>query len=203
MEKITTIKNLREVLQSFCEPAYAESVRRFFKTGPGDYAEHDRFMGVRMPNLRRLARQAEDFSLSKIQGFLRSSWHEERMLALLILLRKFRKLDEREAVYDFYGEHFSYVNNWDLVDASAPVLIGEYWRTRSHPQALKILMRWARSACLWERRIAMVGTLGFIRAGYFEPTFVLAKTLFKDPHDLMHKAVGWMLREVGKRDRPC
>jgi 3-methyladenine DNA glycosylase AlkD len=173
-------------------------LQRFFKTNDGQYGEGDRFIGVRVPVLRQLCRDCRGASLAQIQRLLRSRVHEERALALLLLVDAFSRADDRgrRAIYDFYLSNTRFINNWDLVDASAEHIVGAWLRERSRTP----LTRLARSASLWERRIAIVGTYHFIKRGEVEETFRIADLLLGDPHDLIHKATGWMLREAGKRD---
>jgi 3-methyladenine DNA glycosylase AlkD len=194
--------NVREVQRAFRALGDAEDARnlaRFFKTGPGDYGEGDRFLGIRMPVVRQCVRTYEDLSLRGIGALLKSSWHEERMLALLIMVRQFKRGDDvaRRALYSLYLARTDRINNWDLVDLSAEHIVGGWLFERSR----KPLYRLARSSSLWERRIAILATFHFIRQGEFTDTLAIAERLLGDRHDLIHKALGWMLREVGKRDR--
>lgn len=173
---------------------------RYFKTGPGEYGEGDRFLGVMAAPLRKLAREARGLPLREALKLLESPLHEVRSLGLLILVEAYRRGSEelRQSIYDLYLAHTGCINGWDLVDCSAPHIVGAHMRSRSRAP-LRML---ARSKSLWERRIAILATLHFIRMGEFGPTFEIAKALLGDEEDLIHKAVGWMLREVGKRDRP-
>jgi 3-methyladenine DNA glycosylase AlkD len=185
-------------LQRLADPADAEVLRRFFKTGPGEYGEGDRFLGIRVPRLRALARTSRSLPHEQVLTLLRAPWHEARLLALLLLVEQYRRgtAAERAAIYDAYLGHTRYINNWDLVDSSAEHILGAHLR----PENLTALERLARSESLWERRMAILATFHWIRQGEFRPTLRLAGLLLEDPHDLIHKAVGWMLREVGKRD---
>jgi 3-methyladenine DNA glycosylase AlkD len=171
-------------------------LQRFFKTGAGEYGEGDVFLGVRVPAIRRLVREADAASMGEVIGLLGSRYHEERLLALLVLVRRFERGDDRRRreVFGVYLRCMGRVNNWDLVDLSAPNIVGGWLLTR--PRG--VLRRLVRSGVLWERRIAV---LAFIRAGEYADTLDLCERLLGDTHDLMHKACGWMLREVGKRDR--
>ena len=189
---------IRRELKALSTPARAAAVQRFFKTGPGEYGEGDRFLGVTVPALRKVAASYRDLPLAATSGLLRSAWHEERLLALLILVRQYTvgTPAQRDAIYRVYLENTSYINNWDLVDSSASI-VGEHLRGR----AGAALRRLARSPLLWERRIAIVATYTYIKRGEFDETLKVAALLLDDRHDLIHKAVGWMLREVGKRDR--
>jgi len=178
---------------------HAERAKRFFKTGAGEYAEGEVFLGIQMPVLRKLARKYKEISLTEAQKLLRSGYHEQRMLSLLMLVEKFTDGDEkhRERVYQLYLKNTRYINNWDLVDASAYKILGEYLLDRDRD----VLVELAKSPLWWERRIAMVATYQLIRDKQYNDTFKLAKILLKDSEDLVQKAVGWMLREVGNRDR--
>lgn len=193
------LRDLRRQLHAFARPAKAEILRGFFKTGQGEYGEGDRFLGIQVPVLRSLARVGRGATLAQIRALLASPWHEERLLGLLMLVETYRTGDEstRQRVYDLYLASTDRVNNWDLVDLSAPNIVGTHLLDRSRAP----LLRLARSRSLWERRIAIVATHAFIRRGEFDDTLRIADRLLADRHDLIHKAVGWMLREVGKRDR--
>lgn len=189
-------KALESELQLLGTPERAASSQWFFKTGKGQYGEGDRFIGIAVPVLRKAALKYVDLPLSDIQKLLTSPWHEIRLAALEILVARYEKgsPEEQQDIYEFYLSQTARINNWDLVDASAPSIVGEHLRRRSR----KPLYRLAESADIWERRIAMVSTLTLIRSGDTEDALTLAEKLFGDRHDLMHKAVGWMLREVGK-----
>ncbi len=170
----------------------------FFKTGPGEYGEGDRFVGVRVPVLRKLVKEFAEADEATLHALLESDVHEDRALALFILVRQFEKGNEvdRARIYRFYLDHTCRINNWDLVDLSAPQVVGGYLVNRSR----RPLYRLVRSKSLWERRIAILATFTFIRQGDFADTLALADLLLGDREDLIHKAVGWMLREIGKRD---
>ena len=193
------LAELRAELHALADEDDAAGFRRFFKTGPGEYGEGDRFLGVRVPVLRRLARAARALPLADALELLRSPWHEERLLALLVLVEAYGRGDaaEREEIHRAYLAHTRWVDNWDLVDSSAHHLVGAHL----DPGDLELLEGLARSDSLWERRIAMIATLHWIRQGVFAPALRVAGLLLHDRHDLIHKAVGWMLREVGNRDR--
>jgi 3-methyladenine DNA glycosylase AlkD len=193
-----SLKSLLERLDTIANDEYAAVSRSFFKTGPGEYSEDDVFRGIRVPQLRKVARQYADLGYRDLQKLIRSKYHEDRLLALLILLLKYRKTDETEQdrIYGFYVRNMKSVNNWDLVDLSAEHIIGAWlWERAKRP-----LTDWAKSNNLWERRIAIVSTFHFIRKNEFAETLRIARILLRDEEDLIHKAVGWMLREVGKRD---
>jgi 3-methyladenine DNA glycosylase AlkD len=192
-------KAISAQLHALASPDTANILQRFFKTGPGQYGEGDLFLGIKIPPLRALAKQHRDADLATIVALLGSKYHEERMFALLLLMQCYNTADERgkQAVYDLYLGSTRHINNWDLVDVSAPHIVGRHLEARPR----KALQRMAKSESLWERRIAMVSTLHFIRRNDFTDTLRIAEMLLDDRHDLMHKAVGWMLREVGKRDQ--
>ncbi len=185
-------------LRRLGDEATAQVLRRFFKTGPGEYGEGDTFVGLKVPALRRLAREYQRLHLVEAEGLLRSPIHEARMLALLILVRQFTKgnADLKRRIHELYLRNVARVNNWDLVDASAEHLVGGYLASRGRG----LLDRLAGSALVWERRISILATFQFIKRGEFADTLRIAALLLEDKHDLIHKAVGWMLREIGKRD---
>ncbi|MBN1207878.1 MAG: DNA alkylation repair protein [Myxococcaceae bacterium] len=195
----------RTIMQELAKVADAEKAAfypRFFKTGPGEYAEGDQFLGVTVPHQRRIARCHRDAPLPELAKLVGSPIHEHRLTGFLILTEQYRKADEatRERLYDFCNKHLEQLNNWDLVDTVAPKLIGAHLIT--HPELRKKLYTLSRSPSVWKRRIAIIATQAFIRRGDFADTLALAEALLRDPHDLLHKAVGWMLREVGERDLP-
>lgn len=173
-----------------------EILPRFFKTETGQYGEGDCFMGVIVPNTRKVAKSAAALPLEVVEMLLESEWHESRLCALLILVERYRKDPER--IVRFYLSHTRWVNNWDLVDLSAPYILGEHMASQKDRS---ILYELADSPVMWEQRIAIVSTLMLIRKGQFDDTMKLAGKLLKTRHDLIQKAVGWMLREVGKRDK--
>ncbi len=191
-------RTVQRRLRSFADPEVAAILARFFKTGPGQYGEGDRFIGVKVPTTRKVAKEFKNLPLTEVECLLHSEIHEERLLALVILVGQFEQGDDatRKSIYDLYLANICHINNWDLVDLSAPQIVGGYLHNRSR----KPLDRLAKSASLWERRISVVATHWFIRHGDFNGTLKIAKILLGDKEDLIHKAVGWMLREVGKRD---
>ena len=186
-------------LQSVGTPEKAAHLQRFFKTGPGQYGEGDVFIGVVVPHTRGIAKTNQQTPLTEISKLLKSKFHEARLCALLILTERFKKATEkdRKEIFEFYLKNASCVNNWDLVDLTCPTVVGEYLLDKDRD----ILYKLAKSKCLWEQRVAIVSTYAFIRKNDFFDTLELSERLFTHKHDLMHKAVGWMLREVGKRDR--
>lgn len=194
---MTNIDDIRQCLLSN-QSLSQEEVRRWFKTAPGSYAHHDRFLGVRVPDIRKIARLYQDVDLAVINILLKSTYNEERLLALFVLIRQYQKGDEdrRKHIYNFYLDKLKYVNNWNLVDASAHYILGHHLYDKDR----SIIYHLAQSEQLWEKRIAIVATWYFIRQGDINTTFLVAKMLLKDSHDLIHKAVGWMLRETGKKN---
>jgi len=193
-----SLNELKKTVKKSANPAQAKILSRFFKTGEGEYGEGDKFLGIKVPISRAIAKQFNDLSLEEIQEVIKSSIHEERLIALFILTEQFRKADEpkKKIIFNFYLKNTKRVNNWDLVDLSAERIIGAYLLDKDK----KILFKLARSKNLWERRIAIMSTFHFIRNGFYETTLEIADLLLKDEHDLIHKAVGWMLREIGNRN---
>ncbi len=198
MSRPLRLSDLRNEVRQLTDPERGRFLQRFFKTGPGEYAEGDVFAGLSVPQTRQLARRYSGLPFDQTLQLLKSKIHEERLLALLIWVRQFRTGDPltRRRIHQVYLKHSKFVNNWDLVDLSAEIIVGEYLRDRSR----SVLKTLARSTWLWNRRIAVLATFAFIKTGEFNETLALAKMLLNDEHDLIHKAIGWMLREVGKRD---
>jgi 3-methyladenine DNA glycosylase AlkD len=186
-------------LRSLRNPADAAFLAGFFKTGPGEYGDGDLFIGVRVPTIRKVAREFKSLPPAEVVRLLHSEIHEERLAALVILVLQTEKCDAetQKRVYDLYLANTKYINNWDLVDLSAPQLVGAYLYDKNR----RPLYRLAKSSRLWDRRISILATFHFIRQGDFDDTLRIAEMLLADPQDLIHKAVGWMLREVGKRDQ--
>lgn len=195
-----TLNQLRKELRSQATPAHAEVSQRFFKTGPGEYGEGDLFMGLKVPQIRAMLPRTDEMDEGGVLELLRSKWHEERLLALLILVRRFQRAKKepeiQRQIVTLYLGNTEWVNNWDLVDSSAPHLLGAWLLERDRA----VLGRLAGSDNLWEQRIAVLATQAFIRANDFRDTLRLCAGFLNHEHDLMHKACGWMLREVGKRD---
>lgn len=194
--------NAQEVeleLRSLASPQRARSSAWFFKSAPGQYAEGDKFLGVTVPEQRKIARKYRDLPLLETKKLIISPWHEERLTALFILVAQYSKADKKikKEIASFYHKNRRYVNNWDLVDSSAPYILGDY--LTNHSRA--VLLRLAKSGSIWDRRIAVLSTFAWIKQGDFTDAFKIAGILINDSHDLIQKAVGWMLREVGKRDR--
>jgi 3-methyladenine DNA glycosylase AlkD len=191
-------KALQTRLRALGNPKDADFLAGFFKTGPGQYGEGDVFIGVRVPVIRKLAKEFALLPLPEVENLLHSPIHEERLAALVILVAQAAQAEAktRKAIYDFYLANTEFINNWDLVDLSAPQIVGACLADRSR----RPLYGLAKSSWLWDRRISILATFHFIRLGDFNDTLKIAEMLLGDPEDLMHKAVGWMLREVGKRD---
>ena len=176
----------------------AEHSQRFFKTGKGEYGEGDIFLGIRVPLLRRLVKKYGGISIAEVRKLLHSKFHEERLLAVLMLVQLFKSADEsvQKQVYDLYLENTEFINNWDIVDISASNIVGAHLYEKDKAPLYDLV----QSKNLWERRISIISTFYFIRQNEFDDTLKLAKILLNDKEDLIHKAVGWMLREVGKRE---
>ncbi len=193
-----TLKAAQSALYKRKDPVKAEFLKRFFKTAKGEYAEGDQFLGITVPVNRSIAKDFRQLPLKDVFQLLRSKFHEGRLMALFILEHQFKKSDEKvriRIIKEYLRLSGKYVNNWDLVDSSAPYLLGKYLEDKPRD----VLYKLARSANLWEKRIAIISTLHFIKQDDYKDTLALAKILMNDKHDLIHKAVGWMLREVGKR----
>ena len=189
----------REEIRALANKEIAENSLRFFKTGKGEYGYGDIFLGVRVPKIRLIAKKHIDISIIDMKTLIQSKYHEERLLGLIILVNKYSKTKDRkikDQLYKIYISSFKYINGWDLVDVTCPHIIGEHLRDKDR----SILYTWAKSDDIWTKRIAIVSTHCFIRKNDLEDTFKIAEILFQDKHDLIHKAVGWMLREAGKRD---
>lgn len=189
-------------LKSLKNSTRAHELQRFFQTGPGQYGEGDIFLGLRVPQVRAVAKTYSTLELMEVGKLMQSELHEIRLCGVILLANQFKASHDprtRKQIFDIYVKATSdgYVNNWDLVDVSAPT-IGVYLLGISNP--MPTLVKLAKSKGLWERRLAVLFTFAFIRAGEYEPTLIIAEILLKDPHDLIHKAVGWMLREVGNRN---
>ncbi len=206
----TKFKLLKNEIKQLKNPAKAKILQGFFKTGGGEYGEGDIFLGITVPLQRQLVKQCwQDLTLADIDALLKSKFHEERLIALLILVKKFTStkiLNQKSEIYKFYLSHTKYINNWDLVDLSAPNIVGEYLYSLSldgRGVGVRVknqtLLRLAKSKNLWERRIAILATFAFIKKRDPKDSLVIVKMLLTDKHDLIHKAVGWMLREIGKR----
>lgn len=198
----TLLKHLQTELYALEDPARAKFLQGFFKCGPGEYAEGDVMLGISVPAQRKIAKKHAALPLAQVKKLLPSKLHEFRFVALVILTMQYRKADtaRKKQIAKFYLDHLRFVNNWDLVDTSAPQIIGDYFFNYDRRAGEKTLRGLARSPDLWERRVAMVATQYFIRMNDHRLTLEIAEALLRDEHDLIHKASGWMLREVGKRD---
>jgi 3-methyladenine DNA glycosylase AlkD len=193
-----TLSDLERDLARAADPERARQAQSFFKTGKGQYGEGDQFLGIPVPVLRQIAKRYRHLRFRDLEKLLRSSLHEHRFTALEILVFQYEGGDTRrkQKVFDFYLKHTRFINNWDLVDTSTPYIVGEHLLARPR----KVLYRLAKSKDIWERRIAILATLAFIKRSDLDDTFAIAALLLNDKHDLIHKAVGWMLRETGKRE---
>ncbi|MBM3283575.1 DNA alkylation repair protein [Candidatus Gottesmanbacteria bacterium] len=189
------LADLQKELRSLSDQKRARSLAWFFKTGKGDYGEGDKFIGITMPDIHKIARRYQSLGIPDLEKLVSSDIHEERMTALIIMTLKYPK--EKEKFYKLYLKNRKYINNWDLVDVTCGRIVGDYLLDQSRD----ILYKFARSRNLWEKRIAIISTAMFIRHNDFLDTLKIAEILMKDRHDLIHKAVGWMLREIGKKDK--
>ena len=192
-----TAAAIEQRLHEVAEPERAPALQRFFRTGPGEYGEGDVFMGVRVPELRKLVKEYRGTPLKQTLTLLRSQYHEARLLALLLMVDAYQRSDDatRQAIYDAYLANTGRINSWDLVDSSAEQIVGGWLADKPHG----LLDRLARSTHLWSRRVAIIATFHYIQRGEHRDAIRIATILVNDTHDLIHKAVGWMLREVGKR----
>lgn len=190
------IRKLKEDIRKLANPKKAKVYQRFFKTGIGEYGEGDIFLGLTVPQSRKIAIKYKDLDFPEIKKLLQSKMHEERLIAVLLLVYNFNEGDEKGKgeTYDFYLANTKYINNWDLVDLSAYKIVGQYLMNKSK----NILFNLSRSKNIWERRISIIATYQFIKSGRYQETLRISKILLRDEHDLIQKAVGWMLREVGK-----
>ncbi len=199
------LKNLKQDLEKEAEPDKKQDLQRFFKTGPGQYGEGDIFLGVMVPQTRKIAKKYTDMPIPQVETLLNSKIHEERLAAILILVQKYLTSSssgddnaKQEEVVSTYLANSKKINNWDLVDLSAHKILGNHML--HNKKRRKILYSFARSKNLWERRISIISTMAFIKNNDFDDVLRISKILLNDKHDLIHKAVGWMLREIGKKD---
>ena len=192
-----SVIELKRIVKKHSNPEAAKFLQRFFKTGKGEYAEGDVFAGIKVPVSREIAKQFKSLGLNDLANVIKSKIHEERLIALFILVDKMKKAGdkEKEKIYKFYLKNLKYVNNWDLVDLSAEKIIGEYLFDKERELLFKLT-----KGNLWERRIAVMSTFNFIKKNDYSTTMRICKLLLNDKEDLIHKAAGWMLREIGKRD---
>ena len=193
------LTQLKKELKRHSNPEKAKLLSRFFKTGKGEYGEGDVFIGLTVPEQRAIAKNYYDMSLKDLQSLLNTKIHEYRLTALFILMYQYSKADDKEKkkIYDFYLRNTKNINNWDLIDLSSHKIVGDYLLFYSSEK--KVLYKLARSKSLWEKRISIISTAKFISENKFEDTLRISEILLNDTHDLIHKAVGWMLREIGKR----
>ena len=199
---MSSLDDLKNDMFALENPAKAHFLKGFFKSGPGEYAEGDVMLGINVPAQRKIAKKYSTLPLAQVKRLLASREHEFRFVALVVLTAQYRKANaqEKKTIVRFYLAHLRYINNWDLVDTSAPQILGDYFFNHDKPGGGKMFRRLARSKNLWERRMAIVGTQYFIRMNDHALTLEIAQMLLADKHDLIHKAAGWMLREAGKRD---
>lgn len=195
---MNSFQELIKEYKKLANPKQAKNLQRFFKTGKGEYGEGDVFLGIKVPVQRSAVKKYCDLPVKDVVKHLKSKIHEHRLSALFILVCKYQKVDDalKKQIFDLYLENTKYINNWDLVDLSAPNIVGDYLKVRSR----KVLYELASSKNLWERRIAILSTFAFIRSNDFKDALAIAKSILSDKHDLIHKAAGWMLREIGKRN---
>lgn len=185
-------------LESYSDPGKAEHSKRFFKSGPGEYGEGDKFLGITVPNQRKVARKFRKMNLDEVRKLLQNEYHEARLTAVMLLVYKIEKSDEHvfEDVVRFYLKNLGYVNNWDIVDSSCHQILGRFLFNKEKD----LLYELAQSENLWEKRVSMITCYHFIKRDDFEDALKIAELLLYDDHDLIHKAVGWMLREIGNRN---
>lgn len=218
-----TLKKLKKELREIADPKKAKLLQRFFKTRKGEYGEGDVFLGITVPQSRKIAKKYYSLDIKQLKELIASKFHEERLIALFILINKYRTINYRGICFHFYLKNMRYIDNWDLVDLSAPNIIGDYLfrgpvglhprptasvaplpacarRGSPTPATPELLINLARSKNVWERRIAVLATFKSIKENQFKESLEIAELLLKDKHDLIHKAIGWMLREIGKRD---
>ena len=195
------LSQLTQDFQSLADSQQAQQLQRFFKTGKGQYGEGDIFLGIKVPEQRKIAKKYSSLSLKEIQELLNSKIHEYRLTGLIILTNQYKKSKKdkfkQRQIFELYLKNTQNINNWDLVDLSAPIIVGDF----AQKEGTEILKQLAKSDSLWEKRIAIISTLPLIKKRNFGETLTISEMLIKDDHDLIHKAVGWMLREVGKRNQ--
>ena len=191
-------QEISNYLKSLSNPEIAEHSQRYFKTAKGEYGFGDKFLGIRVPIVRQVVKKYKTTSLSNAEKLLKSEFHEIRLFALLLLVYQFSRadLDKQDKIYNLYLKNTKYINNWDLVDSSAHHIVGAYLENKDR----SILVKLSKSKLIWDRRIAIIATAYFIQNKHYKDTLRISKTLINDKEDLIHKAVGWMLREIGKRD---
>ena len=193
-----SLTEIRKAISKQKNPTQALVLQRFFKTGKGEYGEGDIFYGIKVPEQRTIAKQFKDLTFDDLKELIKSKVHEERLITAFILVDQYKRGDEKKKkiIFDFYLKNRKGINNWDLVDLSAPKIVGAYLIDKEK----ELLYKFANSNDLWEKRISIISTQAFIREHFFEDTLNISKILLGDKHDLIHKAVGWMLREIGNRD---
>ena len=194
-----TLAELDAKLDTLADPSKAKDSAWFFKTGKGEYGEGDQFLGIKVPELRKLSKQYKALDINEVQALVESKWHEKRLLAIFILVLQYQKKkpDRKKEIYDFYLTHRKHINNWDIIDSSARQIVGHYLEDKDRT----LLYDFAKTGNLWERRIAVLATFWYIPKGDFQSSLEIAEILLDDSEDLIHKAMGWMLREIGKADK--
>jgi len=194
---MNSLQAIKKELQSLADPQIAQHSQRFFKTGKGDYGEGDVFLGIRVPVIRKLAKRFHNLPLDNIESLLKSKFHEQRLLALIMMVNLFKKSDShtQQQIFNTYINNIEYINNWDLIDTTTPHIVGTYLFDKNR----QLLFNYAESENLWQRRISVLACLYFIQRDDFKDFIEIAETLVNDQHDLIHKAVGWMLREAAKK----
>ena len=206
MKKELNLNQLEKTLKKESNKKQSKILQRFFKTGPGEYGEGDIFLSIKVPIQRQISKQFENLNLKQLQILLNSKIHEKRLIALFILIKQYQKAEKlknnkiKQEIFNFYLKNTKKVNNWDLVDLSAPNIIGKYLFHNKNKTPRKILYKLVKSQNLWQRRISILATFEFIKNHEFKDSLKIAKLLLNDKHDLIHKAVGWMLREIGKKN---
>jgi len=195
---MTALQDIKNECQSLADPETARHSQRFFKTGKGEYGEGDIFLGIRVPVIRQLAKKYHQLPLNNITSLLKSKYHEQRLLALIMLVNLYKKSDDttRKTIFDIYINNFKYINNWDLIDTTTPHIVGAYLFDKDR----SLLYEFAASDNLWKRRMSVLACFYFIKKNDFNDGLTLAELLLEDNEDLIHKAVGWMLREIGKKN---
>ncbi|HJN62688.1 MAG TPA: DNA alkylation repair protein [Candidatus Paceibacterota bacterium] len=188
---------IKKEIRKYAKKKKAKNNEWFFKTGKGEYGEGDKFLGLTMPEQRKITLKHRELGLREVKKLLDSVYHEERMIGLLILVCKYKKTKNKKEIFDFYLKNKKAINNWDLVDVTTPNIVGDYLKNRDKG----LLYKFAKSKDLWQKRIAIVATCVFIKEGNLKDTFKISEILLNDKHDLIHKAVGWMLREAGKKNQ--
>jgi 3-methyladenine DNA glycosylase AlkD len=208
---MSKLLELQKELKKIADPVRAKNLQWYFKTGKGEYGEGDIFIGITVPKLREMVKKYSNLNIEQLQELIKSKIHEERLLALLILVNKYETTNHKKICFHFYIKNLQHINNWDLIDLSAPEIIGTHLLNNDQIRIKlgnknflaspeQVLEELAKSESVWEKRISIISTFMFIKNNKFDYSLKIAQILLADKHDLIHKAVGWMLREIGKRD---